>query len=194
MWDRVTVVQGPPTLPIGVDAMKQRVRVDFADDDTVIEAMIRDAVRRIDGPKGIGIAMMQQTWRYALDGLSAEIVLPGWPVKSVTAIRYLDGDHVEQTVPADRYRLVLDINPARIVLSRGHSWPATASTRAAARIDYVLGEANPADVHEDLISAVCLYTGYRYEHREAAGEGAIAELPMSVQHILHEHQQAWVAA
>lgn len=194
MWTGVQVITKPADLPVSLADTKGRLEVDSSDWDAKITSMIKGAVARIDGPSGIGYALMVQTWRKTFDCFPAMIKLPGAPIKSVTSIKYLDAAGVEQTLDAADYRADFSGEPARIVPAIGKAWPATSPTIGAVWVDYVLGEADADDVLADLIDAVYLTVGHRFENRTAVVMGQSSELPLGVRSILVEHNRVAVTA
>ena len=206
MWDRVTIQTKAASAPITTADMKARLSIQTADFDSLIDDFVLGAVARVDGPSGIGVAMMQQTWRKTFDGFpamfnphgrpinSAMFNLPGWPIKSVTSIKYRDASGVEQTVAAGDYRVDMASEPVRVALKAGKSWPATDTEIASVWVDYVVGEVSADDISKDLIDAVALLVAHRFEHREAVAESTMAEVPLGFQHITQEHNRLRVAA
>lgn len=194
MWSGVSVSAKPSGELITVAKLKSRLRIDVADDDDLLSDLLEGAIARIDGPNGIGVAMIKQTWRKSMDCFPCTILLPGAPVKAIASIKYIDVDGVEQTVvPAD-YRADFDSEPVRVEPSFGKSWPATRDVIGAVKVEYELGEDNAADVHRDLIDAVCLIVGHRYANREAASESQSHAIPLGVEWILDQHRRGVVAA
>ncbi len=194
MWEGVQVLTKPVLSPLSTADAKARLRVDFADDDTLIDNFVKGAVARIDGPSGIGYALMTQTWRKTCDAFPLVTLLPGAPVKSVTEIKYLDTTGTAQTLDAADYRIDLGNEPVRVVPNIGKAWPATYNTIGAVWIDYVLGEGAAANVNADLIDAVSLMLAHRYEHREATVMGQANVLPLGVPEILAEYSRVAFAA
>lgn len=189
-WEGIKVVTAPTSNPISTADMKARLRVDFTDEDDVIAAMIAGAVARIDGPRGIGIAMMAQTWRLTLDAFPSEFRLPGWPITSVASIKYDDADGVEQTITSSNYRVDLNATPVRVAPVSGYAWPAPLVANGVVRVEYVLGQVHAADVPADLVDAVAMLAAERYENREAATDGTRSPLAYGVDMILAEYRQA----
>lgn len=192
MWDRVKVIAKPTGDIISLAALKLRLRIDGDDEDDLLMSYLRGAVARIDGPDGIGYAMLEQTWRLTLDAFPHTITLPGAPIKRVAKISYLDASGVEQVLDAADYRVVADMEPARVMPATGKVWPATLHAVGAVKIDYVLGEAEAANVPADLVDAACLLVGHRYQNREAVGDN-MSELPLSVEWLLKEYRRGAVA-
>ena len=182
-------------MPVDVDTIKQRLDIVRTDQNDMLLDFIKGAVARIDGPVGIGVAMMQQTWRKSLDAFPALIELPGAPITGVTAIKYFDAGGVEQTLPEADYHVDLGREPVRVQPAAGASWPATGNLNGAVVVEYQLGEADPANVPPDLIDAVCLLVGHRYENREAVNVGNIVNVyPLGFEAIVAEHRRCMVSS
>ena len=190
-WGRVSIVTKPTLKPVTVAEIKTRARVEHSDEDTDIGIMIDEAVSKIE--RDNGIALMTQTWRMSMDMFPTHIALHGWPVQSVTSVKYRDTDGVEQTLSTDVYRLDTNSVPARISLMRDQSWPTPESSYGAVWVDYVLGEGDPADVNLDLKGAVMLFATHRYDCRHLVDEKQLSEVPYAVEHLCREHRQAWVS-
>ncbi len=194
MWSRVTVKTKPALLPIPAAVLADRLRVDDAAEHGEIEGFLIEALAGIDGPDGIGVAVMAQVWTLTLDRLSPEIDLPGWPVTGVAEIRYLDADGAWQVIAPALYRVVPGVEPARLVLARGAAWPAIPAGRGVVQIDYTLGAEDPADAEAGLVSAAALIAGHLYEHRSAVQTGAEArEVPLGAAYALSRYRRCLVA-
>ncbi|CDZ43189.1 Bacteriophage QLRG family DNA packaging [Neorhizobium galegae bv. officinalis] len=193
MWHGVSVKTRPTAELVPLATLKSWLSVEHSDDDALLGQMLRGAIDRIDGPQGIGVAMMRQTWRKSMDAFRSCIHLPGAPVKGISAITYLDPDGQPQTVEAADFHLDTDSEPARLVPAAGKSWPATACMPGAVKVDYELGETDPSAVPGDLIDAVALLVAHRYQNREAAAAKTDV-LPLGVEWILNEHARCHVAS
>lgn len=195
MFGSVTVKTPPAALPLLVSEVKRGLRIDHHEENELIRDYLAQAVGMIDGPQGIGVAMMAQTWTVALDGFPAEIRLPGGPITGVERIRYLDRSLEWQTIDAAQYRAVLTKDPARIVPVPGFAWPRPVDGVGTVEVDYTLGAVDRAAVPPALLGAVRLLVGHFYEHREAAIVGTItSEMPLGVRHILDGYRRGVVAA
>lgn len=188
-WASVRVTTPPAARAVTVADLRARLRIDGddgdADEDALLADLIRTAEAQVDGPDGLGIALMAQTWTLTLDAFPAEIVLPGWPVTAVAAVRYLDTDGVEQTLDPATYRLVGGADPVRLVLQPSKRWPSVLAGRGVVMVDYTLGQADVADLDPGLVTALCLMAGHWYENREAVVIGqAATELPLGARAIL----------
>lgn len=195
IWTGVSVAMKPTGELITLAKLKARLRIDHPDDDALLTDLLAGAVALIDGPNGIGYAMMRQTWRLSLDRFPSGIVLPGAPVKSVVSIKYLDADGAEQTLAEESYRVDADREPARVEPAYGLAWPATRNVSGAVKVDYLVGEESAADVSPALIDAVCMIVAHRYENREAvAMDKQAVELPLGATSILREFMRCRVTA
>lgn len=192
MWDRVRVTVPPVGQPVALADLKMALRVDHDDEDVELARLIGAAVAQIDGPDGIGVAMMAQTWRLVLDGWPASgvIDLPGWPVGAVTEIAYDPADGSAAVLDPGAYRVVSGMDPVLVERVAGQAWPVLRSGSGSVRVTYTLGAALAADVPADLVQAVMHIAGHYYRHREAVVTGTIANvLPMSAASILARYRR-----
>lgn len=169
-WGKLTRASAPAATVVSSDEAKAHLRVEHTADDTYIAALIGAAEAMIDGPSGIGVAMVTQTWAMALDGfLPLPLYLPLWPVQAVTGITYVDQDGQPQTVDPQLYQFAKG-NPAVIDLAPGAALPAVRRQLNAATVTFVAGFGDTAaDVPADLRHAALLMIGHLYENREAVG-------------------------
>ena len=204
LWDRV-VVATPPAAPVvnllSLADIRGHAAIDDATSDAELTRYLAEAVAMIDGPQGIGYALLSQTWRLSLDcfptqayGLyvqpaGIEIRLPGAPVKSIVSVTYVAGDGTTTTLAADQYTVDLDRTPALLLPAYGLAWPAARIQPGSVKITYTLGEATAATVNPRLISAVMLMVSYRDKFREAAGVADTKPIAMGVDSLLHEFNQ-----
>jgi uncharacterized phiE125 gp8 family phage protein len=100
------------------------------------------------------------------------IILPA-PVISITSIKYLDGDNVEQTLDASDY-IVCDSSPAQIIPV--NSWPDTSGAGDSLRVEFVCGYSDGGSpVLSELLpktikTAMLMQIADMYENREAQVE------------------------
>lgn len=165
---------------------KDHLRVDHADEDQLINGLINYAVANIDGPNGIGIAMMPQTWTMVADVFGWCMTLPIVPAISVDEIRYIDAAGAQQVLASSEYQVDTFSSPARLMPAYGVSWPTTRSVMNAVQVDFTVGySAIPADIR----AALLLLIGHLYENREAVVIGTISTpLPFGVDSILERYR------
>ena len=189
-WPRLTRVLAPAAPAVTLAAAKAHLRVEHAEDDGMIEGLIEAAVATIEGPAGIGIALMTQTWRLSLDGgfMAVPIELPLGPVQAVAAITYVDGDGQEQTLDPALYDLDADSRPARIDRTFGATWPAARRQLSAVKITFTAGYGDtPTAVPADLRAALLLMVGHLYQNREAVSR-PMQEMPLGFTAIVERHR------
>jgi hypothetical protein len=165
---------------VSVDEAKAHLRVDFDDDDDLIEGLVAAATATLDGPDGVlGRALGTQALEATLEGFpgARHLALGGlWhsgfnrerhgvplrcaPVQSIVSVEYLDANGDPQTLPDTVYELTAD---GRLRLKFGQCWPQTQTHDAPVTVSYVAGyEVLPPPLR----AAILLLTGDLYENRE----------------------------
>lgn len=193
MWGRVSVVTRG-ACPVSALDLRQHLRIDDAAEDLTLSENLAAALALIDGPEGLGVACLTQTWRLTLDKWSDEIKLPGWPVTGLSAITYLDGDATWQSLDhAAAFHVLPAGQDTTLARKSGFALPALASLPGAVRIDYTLGHASAAAIDPSLLTALKLLAGHYYENREAATAAKLAEIPLGVGHIFARYARGQFA-
>lgn len=183
-WTRLSRFAAPSAVMTLAEA-KEWLRVDDTAEDGVIQSLIEAATAKFDGPKGIGVAVMQQTWNLTLDEFPAcDIEIPLGPVTAITHIKYFDLTGTLQTLDSSNYRTNLGASPAMIepVLY----WPGTFLRRGAVEVRFVAGAATSEDVPADLMQMIRMMLAHLYRNREAAGPAA-SETPLAVSDFIARH-------
>lgn len=183
----------PDSAPVTLAEVKAYLRVEHNDEDALIQTLIDAAVACIDGPDGIGIAMVEQEWELSLDRFPiGAIILPLTPCMSVEAITYTDANGDEQELDEALYQVDTVSRPARILPAVGTSWPATQSGAVnTVTIEATFGYDS---VPKNLNVALFWLCGHYYENREAVVMNAApAELPLGVEKILNAYRVGRVA-
>ena len=183
-WLRLVRTVAPSSPVITLAQAKRHCRVDHNDDDADITELVEVATAAIEGPNGIGIALMPQTWRMSLDYFPCEIKIPLGPVTAISSIGYTDADGDPATVAS--WRADLDTSPVRIWPARDTAWPAITCEPGAVKVVFTCGFAS---VPSDLKAALKLLVSHFYEHREAVTTDLKAiDLPMGVDAILNRYR------
>jgi uncharacterized phiE125 gp8 family phage protein len=164
------IVNGPAVEPLTLVETKRWLRVDHADDDALILALIRAARERIEARTGR--AMLAQQWRVIMDRWPVQgcIRLPLMPVLAIAAIRLLDASSVANVVAPAAYTLDPYGEPPVLAVS---DVPQPQRARNGIEIDLVAGYGTePTDCPEPLRQAMRLLVGSAYEQRgpERAGD------------------------
>lgn len=170
-----SIVITPPAPVVTLDEAKDHCRVKHDSEDDLIEMYVAAATSHIDGPDGwLGRAIGVQALELRLNSFACtDIRLPYPEVISVTSVKYLDSDGVEQTMASDAYEQFGSI----VAPVHGSGWPTARYSREAVRIRY---QAGYVDVPEALKAAILLMTGDLYSARETVSNGVMrAAVPMS---------------
>jgi uncharacterized phiE125 gp8 family phage protein len=185
MWLRLLTL--PAETPLSLAEAKAHLRVDHADEDGLITALIEAATRHLDGRDGIlNRALVTQDWEYRIAAFPAcgAIKLPFPPLQSVTAVSYVDAAGAVQTLPSSDYVVDTATYEGQIRRAFGIAWPATRCEEHAVRVTFKAGYGTASAVPAPIKQAMKFMIGHFYENREAVGEAAFAELPMAVRYLL----------
>jgi uncharacterized phiE125 gp8 family phage protein len=189
------LVGSPTEEPVSLAEAKLHLRVDFDEDDALIQALIsaaRQAAETLTGRQFI-----TARWRLVLDrfpgpqgmACSSEdsFSLPGHafllfkcPVQAVASIRYLDTGGLQQTLESNLYTLDAACEPGRITPIFGETWPVSLPQIGSVSVTFDAGYGSASDVPEGLKSWIKLRVGSLYAHREemsVLSRGRIDPLP-----------------
>jgi len=189
------LITPPAAEPVSLAEAKLHLRVDFDEDDALIQALIsaaRQAAEMLTQRQ-----LVTARWRMVLDSFPGPslmgvpsgqtFTLPGHailltksPVTSVVEIRYLDMAGIWQVMPAANYTVDNACEPARITPVFGQIWPVALPQIGAVSVTFDAGYGSAADVPEGLKSWIKLRLGSLYAHREevaSMARGRIDPLP-----------------
>lgn len=189
------LVAGPSRPAVSLVDMKKHLRVDFDDDDDLIESLTAAATQHIDGRDGkLGRALVAQTWDLRINGFPCgEIELPLPPLLSVESVTYYDVDNALQTLPTTYYEVigVGGEKPGRIVLKSGQSWPTSYARQESVIVRLIAGYVDTSDspaageIPAPIVAAIKLLAAHWYENREPVNIGNITtNLPLTVDALL----------
>jgi uncharacterized phiE125 gp8 family phage protein len=182
------IVNPPAVEPLTLTETKRWLRVDHADDDTLITGLIKSARERIEGRTGR--AIMAQTWRIVLDRWPGEarVPLPVLPVLSVSAVRVLDAAGTPAVLASTLYAIEPGSEPPVLAVK---SPPNPGRVRGGIEIDAVAGYGiAAADCPEPLRLALRHLVTEAYAARGplAAGE-AVAPTGFDVDALIMPYRQ-----
>lgn len=174
----------PVELPVTRDAFKAHVRVDYDDDDTLLDGYIAAAVAHLDGYTGIlGRCICTQTWGVPFTGWMGRFTLP-FPDAQSVVVKYLDTEGAEQTLPASQYELVSLHSGPQVRLKTTSSTPVLQDdVTLPVTIEMTAGYGGADDVPGDLKQAIMLLAGHWYENRSAVADKGMP-LPMGFDQIV----------
>lgn len=197
-------VVGPE--PISLAETKLHLRVDFDDDDTLIESLITAA--RQYAEQLTGRTLVASQWQYNIDvfpydfpvsgNISAPvrttasgyvqcwvdagtIRLPRSPIKAVDSIRYIPSEASDYvTLDSSQYVVDTSSEPARIAPISNHYWPTTLAVPNAVQITFTAGYGT---VPQPIVTAIKLMIGNWYEQREDS-----KDIPKAAEYILSSYR------
>jgi uncharacterized phiE125 gp8 family phage protein len=169
-----------------VDA-KAHLRVFHDDDDAYIGGLIAAAQDWLAGEKNwIGRSVVEQGWELTLSHFPvAKVDLPKPPLKSVDGVFYTPATGVEVSLSGFRTIDTGVADGGYILPAIGTAWPITNGEPGSVRIEFKAGFAT---VPPSVKHAALLMIGHWYEHREAASETKITDLPMAVDALLYPYR------
>lgn len=176
------VVTAPAVEPVTLEDAKWHCRADDAD-DTLLGALIVAA--RESAEHETGRALCTQTRELVLDAFPEAFVLRGAPIQSLTSLKYLDTDGVEQTLDPQDTLLDKDSEPGYLLPAYGKAWPASYPVPNAVRVCYTCGYGDASAVPQAIKQWMLLAIGAMYAQRETIIVGTIsAGLPDRFWHRL----------
>lgn len=163
----------PATEPITLTDVKNNLKVDTTDDDTLIELLIKAAREYVE--IYTGRALLEQTIQERLDcfpiqtdsNLVGSIELRFAPLKTFTHLKYINSDGVETTLVENTdYKIDTFSEPPRIYPEYNKTWPTIRDEPLAVIIEYVAGYSTASDVPAPIRKAMLLIVAKMYEQRE----------------------------
>jgi len=187
------IVTVPAAEPISTAEAKSHLRVEHADDNTLIDSLVVAARQKVE--HDTWRALVTQTWDYFLDAfpVSADspIVVPRAPLASVTTVKYTDADgSTVTTLNAANYYVDTASEPGRIQLQDGEVWPADELRPAnGVEVRFVAGYGAAGDVPQALKQLIYLLVGHWYENREASiSEVSITDVPLAYWALMWQYR------
>lgn len=197
----LVVVTPPATEPVTLAEAKDHLRVDIANDDTLIAALSVAAREMVE--VSLHRQLVDATYDMTLDrfpgatagsssgvlfGAGGIIYLPRPPLQSVTSITYFDTAGVSTVLPTEDYLVDTASIQGRITPSvNERTWPSHEIRINAVTVRFVAGFGDAAAVPSSIKTAILLLTADMYEHREAQLETKVED-NMTVQRLLHSQK------
>jgi hypothetical protein len=203
----------PAAEPVSLDVAKKHLRVDFDDDDLLIQALVSAA--REWAEIYCKRAFFNQTIVLSLDafplftycnGTIPSAQMHGWPyysaywdplairlprpsTVSVQSITYCDLTNTVQTLDPSTYYVDITSEPARVVPMPSLTWPTIQLyLPGSVQVTYTAGTygdgVDTADCPFAVKAAILLMVGHLYEHRETASELILKEIPLGAKALL----------
>lgn len=160
-------------LPLTLDEAKAHCRVTTADEDALINELIKAATSELE--TRCQRTLCETGWSAKFDGFPEIVLLRHPPVLAVSSITYIDAAGATQTLAASDYVVDLTAEPARITAAPGKVWPVTQPGRiASVTVNYTAGylaggtaQQQRDAVPRDLRSWLLIRVATLYENRES---------------------------
>lgn len=169
----LTQSSAPAAEPVTLAEAKLHLKVDAADDNDLITAMI--AAARIMAEAYTQRQLITATYTLKMDdfpGGYGIIQLPRTPIGTVTSITYIDTAGDSQTLAATVYEAITSDVSAYIVLKPGQVWPGVQSEKFnAVTVTFTAGYGAASTAVPDAVRVgMLLLIADMYEHREARAD------------------------
>jgi uncharacterized phiE125 gp8 family phage protein len=182
------LIDPPASDPISMVEAKKHLRVDYPDDDLLIQGLISAAT--IAAQDHVQRRFVAQTVEWICSGWGyGEIVLPIAPVSKddVERVTYTDWSGTVRVLPEDQYVAQTHGHTVRIIPPRGVIWPMP-DPRAAEPvvIRFQVGQ-DVEQIGANITAAIKLILGHLYENREnviSSARGVAIELPQGAAALL----------
>lgn len=166
-----------PLVPIvDLATAKKHCRVDFSEDDELLQLYLDVAHAYIEGPQGVAgsFAFGTSRWEF-ITGRPWDNVLklPMRPIASVQKVETLaagaGGAWVEWAT--EQWRVSWSRDVAMIVPNVNFFWPITLPRDDVVKVSFTAGWSDATQVPAPIRAAILLHVGHMYEHREAVAHG-----------------------
>lgn len=183
-WNNLTRVAPAATPVIDTETAINYVRAS-EDDEEMIAGLIEAATAMIEGPDGIGTALITSEWKATFDTLPSALSIPLTPVQSVDKITVLtDAGSVE--VDLDLIHVAGDQHPAQIAFLTDR--PVAKRLPGSVVVEFKAGYGDdPANVPADLRHAVLWLVASMYENRGDDAEKSV--FPPTVDRVLNRYRR-----
>ena len=185
MWLNQTAA--PSGAPITLAEAKLHCRVDYSDDDMLIDGLIAAATEHLDGRRGyLGRCLITQGWEYRRHAFPqcGVIELPLPPLQSVESVKYIDDAGVEQTLAADHYVVDSATHEGQIRRAYNVVWPVTRREEFAVHIAFTAGFGDAEDVPQPIKSAMLMIIEQLYDKRGDDGDAGNITIPATARWLL----------
>jgi uncharacterized phiE125 gp8 family phage protein len=175
----------PAVEPILKAEAKLYLKQDSTADDDLIDSLIIAA--RIEVENILGYKLINQTWDYWQKDFTDPIQIDMLPLSSITHVKYLDINRVEQTVANTDYYVYTNTEPG--LIEPVSNWPIAGDWYNAVNVRFVTGfgaAATNIPEFELIERAMLMIIADAYEFRENSqpSHSAIKSIPNSAKNIL----------
>lgn len=150
--NRIYVVETEPAIePVSADDLKIYARIDYDDEDSLLEKFLKGVRRAAE--KYTGRTFIEQTIKLQMDYWPGTVVeLPSPPLISITEVATLDEDDTETEYSSSNYYALTSSEPGKLILKQSVSEPVnTARDYGGFLIRFKAGYGDEAnDVPDDI--------------------------------------------
>lgn len=193
-WRTLTRITAPVLDPVTQSEVYRHLRlVEDATEKAYADAVADVAREYVE--QYSGTALLTQTWELTLDHWWEGVLeLPYPPLQSVSSIKYIDSDGVEQTLSASAYSVTTGDPVGYVQFAADTTVPVARAEAGAIRIRFVSGYTAAANIPASLKQAVLLLAANWFENREPVLlSGAIPQqIPMSARALMDQYRSRWL--
>ena len=182
-----TISAANTTASLTTAEAKTHLRIDFSNDDTYIDNLVRVAEATCE--KYTNRYFLDTTVIQHCDTWEETKILYSSPVSAVSSIKYYDNDGVLTTWTTDDYDVSL-VDPCRIALADTKAYPSVQDRIAAIQVEYVVGYGSAASsVPLQIKQAMLVMVAQMYENRQSVIVGrTAAKIPMTAEYLLDQYK------
>jgi uncharacterized phiE125 gp8 family phage protein len=185
----ITTITPPSVEPLSLGEIKLHLRLTNNDHNILMERYMKAAREMTEAH--CNRAFVQRTLEQQMDEFKDEILLGYPPLNSVTSVKYIDTDGVEQTLSTTIYDTDTNHEPGRITLAYNQSWPSIRDQVNAVKIRFVAGYDSggspddlAANIPNEAIVAMLLLIGHWFKNAEATTDLKLMSLPLGYDALL----------
>jgi len=185
----ITQTVAPSVEPVVTADQKTWMRVDGTDEDTLIGSLAAAARAYVE--MATSRQCITATWVLKLKNFPAgDIVLPIFPLQSITSIKYYDSNDTQQTWSSALYDVDTAMEPGRIRPVSGEDYPSDVRGYTDdIEITFVSGDGDAAsDVPDGVLAAIKILAANWFENREANTPIGLTPVPMSLESLIWQYR------
>jgi len=179
----------PSVEPVTTTDQKNWMRIDTSDEDTLIGSLAAAARAYVE--MATSRQCITASWVLKLKNFPAgDIVLPIFPLQSITSIKYYDSNGAEQTWSSALYDVDTAMEPGRVRPVSGADYPSDVRVYTDdIESTFVSGDGDAAsDVPDGVLSAIKILAANWFENREANTPIGLTPVPMSLESLIWQYR------
>lgn len=181
------LIEAPDIEPLTIDEVKEHLRVDNDDDDTLIESLITTARMMVE--EYTALQLLPSTWELYLDSFPNEILINKTPIQEISSLKYYDSSNVLTTLDANLYDVDIIGQPARVKSVSTSSFPCSYIRLNSVVCNFIAGYEDAASIPAPLKQAMLMIIGHLFEHREDVAIGvSVNEMPMASKYLMNPYR------